>query len=272
MPATFDMARFQVINYDQATGVESFTVSSIINGVSGTMFFNGNTFAFDVKRTAPTESAVVTTPGRVNTGTPGVATPFQEIIDIRAIGPLVLGNEFRITYYDTFLGPLAGPSVTDNYIITTANCFVRGTLIRTPTGDMPVEDLKVGDQLISVGTLKDRKELIPYSEELAKPIVRVIKYRTRGKLDKITRPVKIVSGAFGKNLPTQDLFVSPWHAFIQNGFLKSAENMLNGSTIDYDNSCESAEYYHFELEEHSVIIANGVETESFYDDAKDLVA
>ena len=265
------MARFDVINYDQAAGVESLTVSSIINGVNGTVFTNGNTFAFDVQRINPTVSAVVTSPGQVNTGTPGVSTPFQEIIDISAIGPLVLNDEFTVTYYDTFLGA-TGPNVTDDYIITTANCFVRGTLIRTPTGDMPVEDLKVGDQLISVGTLKDRKEVIPYSKELAKPIVRVIKYRTRGKLDKITRPVKIVSGAFGKNLPTQDLFVSPWHAFIQNGFLKSAENMLNGSTIDYDNSCESAEYYHFELEEHSVIVANGVETESFYDDAKDLVA
>jgi hypothetical protein len=267
MAATFDMARFQVINYDQAAGDESLTVSSIVTS-TGTRFLSGNTFAFNVQRISPTVSSVVTTVGEVNNGVTG---PYQKIIDISAIGPLVLGDTYRVIYYDTALGP-TGPNVTDDIQVLVDSCFVRGTLIRTPTGDMPVEDLKVGDQLISVGTLKDRKELIPYSEELAKPIVRVIKYRTRGKLDKITRPVKIVSGAFGENLPIQDLFVSPWHAFIQNGFLKSAEKMLNGSTIDYDNSCESAEYYHFELEEHSVIIANGVETESFYDDAKDLVA
>jgi len=261
------MGQFVVINYDQAVGDESLTVSSNVSSL-GTLFFNNNTFAFDVQRISPTASSVVTTVGEVNNG---VAGPYQKILDISAIGPLVLGDTYRVIYYDTLLGP-SGPNVTDDIAVTSGSCFVRGTLIRTPTGDMPVEDLKVGDQLISVGTLKDRKELIPYSEELAKPIVRVIKYRTRGKLDKITRPVKIVSGAFGENLPTKDLFVSPWHAFIQNGFLKSAENMLNGSTIDYDNSCESAEYYHFELEEHSVIIANGVETETFYDDAKDLVA
>jgi len=267
MSGTFDMGRFDIINYDQTPGVESLTVRSLVSSI-GSLFISGNTFVFDAQRISPTPSAIITTVGRVNNGVTGF---FQETIDISAIGPLVLSDIYRVTYYDTLFGP-SGPNIQDDIQVLIDSCFVRGTLIRTPTGDIPVEDLKVRDQLISVGTLKDRKELIPYSEELAKPIVRVIKYRTRGKLDKITRPVKIVSGAFGENLPTKDLFVSPWHAFIQNGFLKSAENMLNGSTIDYDNSCESAEYYHFELEEHSVIIANGVETESFYDDAKDLVA
>lgn len=266
------MDRFQVINYnnDPLQGPDSVSVSSLVSDTG--IFTKNNSFSFDVQRlvSGTVTGPIVTTSPLVNNGAPG---PFQQTINISTIGPLNIDDQFRVTYYDVFFGSGAGaPTVTDDLTVTSSSCFVRGTLIRTPTGDMPVEDLKVGDSIFSVGTLKDRRDLIPYSDKLAKPIVRVIKYRTQGKLDKITRPVKITAGAFGDNLPTQDLFVSPWHAFVKDGRLKSAEHMLNGSTIDYDNSCESAEYYHLELEEHSAIIANGVETESFYDDTKPPVA
>jgi hypothetical protein len=42
-------------------------------------------------------------------------------------------------------------------------------------------------------------------------------------------------------------------------------NLINGKTIYQDNECKSIEYYHLECEEHSVIYANGVLSETYID-------
>jgi hypothetical protein len=261
--STFDLVRLRNINYDLTA--ETLTVE-YVNAAAGALFISGNIFNIDVQRTAPTTSAVVTTTAGENLGVADAEG--SQIINMSSIG-ISGADEFTIIYYDQALGP-TGPNIT--VAADTIRCFVRGTLIRTSTGDVRVEDLKVGDYIISVGTLKDRHKLVPYSQPLPKPITRIVTSSLSGKLDSVSRPVKITAGAFGENLPTQDLFVSPWHAFVKDGRLKSAEHMLNGSTINYDHSCESVDYYHLELDEHSAIIANGVETESFYDDRKPPVA
>lgn len=261
--STFDLVRLRNVNYDLTA--QTLTVE-YVNAASGALFTSGNIFNLDVQRTAPTTSAVLTATAGENLGVADEQVFYN--VNMTSIG-LSSSDEFTIIYYDQSLGP-SGPHVT--VTADTIRCFVRGTLIRTSTGDVRVEDLKVGDYIISVGTLKDRHKLVPYSQPLPKPITRIVTSSLSGKLDSISRPVKITAGAFGENLPTQDLFVSPWHAFVKDGRLKSAEHMLNGSTIDYDQSCESVDYYHLELDEHSAIIANGVETESFYDDRKPSVA
>lgn len=263
MYPVFDIAPFIITNYDTTMGSEKLDFESAVISDGTGAFTSGNTFSIDVQRLTPAAGPIVTQSVGIIAGN---AEPLKIRVDLTLYEAPVIDETYRITFYDT-AGGIGGATRIDDIVLLSTSCFVDGTLIRTPTGDVRVEDLKVGDSLISVGTLKDRQELVRYSEPLEKRIVRIINYTTTGKLNRITRPVKIVAGAFGENLPTQDLFVSPWHAFVRDGVLKSAENMLNGSTIDYAQSCESAEYYHVELEEHSAIIANGVETESFYDDA-----
>ena len=44
-----------------------------------------------------------------------------------------------------------------------------------------------------------------------------------------------------------------------------ARDIVNGETIYQDNECNSIEYYHLELQEHSAISVNGVLCESFLD-------
>jgi hypothetical protein len=255
--ANFTVNTFEIYDYNSALGV----IYIRGNNTTSSAVFVPDMFAtMRAEKTNPPTGGDASSTSFKNDGVDG--TQFYTDIDVNAIGSVNPGDEFTLTYFET--GGAGVPNVQELNIAI--SCFVRGTLIRTPTGDVPVEELKAGDSVVSTGTLKDRRELVPYSSPVSKPIVKILNSTIRNNLTSITRPVKIVAGAFGKNLPTQDLFVSPWHGFIENGFLKSAQNMLNGSTINYDHSCESVEYYHLELEEHSVIIANGVEAETLYAD------
>lgn len=166
---------------------------------------------------------------------------------------------------------IPGPANNNLILFTRVDirCFVEGTLIRTASGEVPVESLKVGDRVISVGTLKDRKNFEPYGSVESVEIKNMIEFEVPYEIlyDK-KLPVKIKAGALGGNSPEQDLFVSPCHGMVVDGVLQNAGTLVNGDTIDYAHSVQSVKYYHIELEQHSVILANGAKTESYYDDSK----
>lgn len=44
-----------------------------------------------------------------------------------------------------------------------------------------------------------------------------------------------------------------------------AKDLVNGTTIFQDESFSSIEYYHVEVKDHSVINANGILAESYFD-------
>jgi hypothetical protein len=166
---------------------------------------------------------------------------------------------------------IAGPAHNNLIIFTLVDirCFVEGTLIRTASGDVPVESLKVGDRVISVGTLKDRKNFEPYSSVESVEIKNMIEFEVPYEtLNDKKRPVKIKAGALEANVPEQDLYVSPCHGMVVDGVLQNAGTLVNGDTIDYDRSVQSVKYYHIELEQHSVILANGAKAESYFDDSE----
>jgi hypothetical protein len=50
---------------------------------------------------------------------------------------------------------------------------------------------------------------------------------------------------------------------IMGGKMKSAFECINGETITQDFNLVDVEYFHFEVEPHSVIDAEGVQVESF---------
>ena len=89
------------------------------------------------------------------------------------------------------------------------------------------------------------------------------------------RPVRIRQGALGGDRPDGDLIVSPDHRLIVEGqaaralwgedeVLVAARDLINGQGIARDLAAKSVTYYHLMLEHHQVLLANGVETESFH--------
>jgi len=135
------------------------------------------------------------------------------------------------------------------------HCFLKGTQILTLQGERSIEDLRIGDLVMTVsGEAKSIKW------------IGCMRFDRDGQTswDDTVVPVKIVRGAFNDDLPHSDLYVSRGHRFLVNGLLISAGDLINGSTITRLKSTNSdvLEYLHIELESHDVILANGAPAET----------
>lgn len=138
--------------------------------------------------------------------------------------------------------------------LTFTSCFLRGTLIQTPEGDIPVEDLRVGDVVVThngVAEIKwvGRRRLDP--KAIDKP--------------RDTLPVRIQAGAIAENVPARDLYVSPDHCMFLEGSLIPAKFLMNGTTVTQEPTLVPFEYFHIELEQHSIVLAEGAQTETYLD-------
>jgi hypothetical protein len=141
-----------------------------------------------------------------------------------------------------------------------AHCFLKGTQILTAHGERPIEDLQIGEVILTV------------SGE-AKPVkwIGQMRFERDGQAswDDEVAPIKIARGAFNGELPHTDLYVSGCHRFFINGLLIPARDLTNGRSIT-QLSCmgvDVLEYLHIELEEHDVVLANGAPAETLDDNA-----
>jgi hypothetical protein len=155
-------------------------------------------------------------------------------------------------------GPLtvseSGDNVTLGAGTSVFTCFLAGTRILTPRGEVAIEDLQAGDLVVTAnGEAMEIKDLA------------VNRTGTRFVDPAQVMPVKISAGAFGDALPARDLYVSPDHSFYFDGVLVPAQLLINGSTIRQISRPGPIDYYHIELDPHALIIAEGVATESFLD-------
>ena len=136
-----------------------------------------------------------------------------------------------------------------------AACFLAGTRIRTPDGEVDVENLKIGDIVATAS-----------GDSVA---VRWIGVRTVATLFADVHrlmPVRIQTGALAHNVPARDLLVSPDHAMFVNGTLVHAGALVNGSTITREtNMPPRFTYYHVEVADHALILAENAPAETFVD-------
>lgn len=138
-------------------------------------------------------------------------------------------------------------------ISLTAPCFRTGTRILTNRGELPVETIKVGDQVSTI--LHDRLATVIWVGCRRVDCARHPDPRQ-------VWPVCIRAGAFGPSCPHNDLYVSPDHAIFVNDVLIPARHLLNGTSIS-QRPCDEVTYHHLELAEHDVLLAEGLTVESY---------
>ena len=137
-----------------------------------------------------------------------------------------------------------------------APCYCPGTLIQMERGQKRVEDLKIGDEVMTMsGALRPIKWIgrRSYSGRFA-----------AGQKDIL--PICIKAGASEDHVPRRDLWISPHHAMYIDGVLIEAKDLVNGASIVKAERADKVEYFHIELDTHDVIIAEGALSESFVDD------
>jgi len=137
----------------------------------------------------------------------------------------------------------------------TYTCYLKGTHIATPEGEVKVEDLKAGDKV-----------------NTASGDINTVKWIGFRKLNRFqlptehalrASPIRICNGAFAENVPHRDLTVSPGHRFNFDGALVPALSLVNGLTITQDFDVQQFEYYHIELEKFDMLLAEGAAAESY---------
>jgi hypothetical protein len=132
--------------------------------------------------------------------------------------------------------------------------FVAGTLIRRPEGEVVVEDLQVGDLVL---TSSGEARLVKWIGH------RNIDCRAQSGASAI-HPIRIAVDAFGANRPSQDLFLSPGHSIavdLCGEVLIPAASLINGSTIA-EVAVDEVSYWHVELDSHDLLLANNLPAES----------
>jgi hypothetical protein len=142
-------------------------------------------------------------------------------------------------------------------------CFCAGTEIATPSGVRPVEDLMAGDLVLT-------------AEGTARPILWIGSTRISHaalQANPSQRPIVIAANAFGPGAPDTDLHVSPQHRVLAEGpmcdllFGEAAvlvpARFLVGRLAEVAVPTADVDYYHILLEDHDMLVSNGLVTESF---------
>jgi hypothetical protein len=136
-----------------------------------------------------------------------------------------------------------------------ASCFLPGTRIKTTEGEINIEELRIGDNVL---TASGEAKPIKFIGRRTVSRERTRRWNGEG-------PVKISRFAIDGKAPCSDLYVSPAHAVYIDGILIRASNLVNGVTILADAKPEalSLTYLHIELDTHEAILAEGLAVESF---------
>lgn len=156
-----------------------------------------------------------------------------------------------------FDGEISGAAIYDEIVDPeTLACLVKGTLIETSKGMVAVEDLIVGDM---VKTMDHGFQALGWVDSTSVPGV--------GKM----APVRIAKGALGNE---REMRMSPHHRILATGWraqalfgetevLVAAIDLVNDSTIRQVQSANEVVYFHLGFEDHEIIFAEGIPTESF---------
>ncbi|MEO1137977.1 MAG: Hint domain-containing protein [Pseudomonadota bacterium] len=140
-------------------------------------------------------------------------------------------------------------------------CYAPGSMIATPGGDVPVEVLRSGDMILAADGLARAVRWVWSGVE---PL------ETVGLAQK---PILIRQGALGPNLPVRDLVLSGQHRvvvgmhdqledFFDTPAMVPAKALTGLPGIRFMPGKKAMRWHHFLCDDHSVVFANGLASES----------
>ena len=136
------------------------------------------------------------------------------------------------------------------------HCFGLGTLIRTDHGEVPVEDLAIGDTVMTTNGAVPVKFVGR----------RTLKRSASASWHPAVLPIGVAKFAIDEQTPSRDLYLSQRHCLLIDEVLIQVDQLINGQSIVVDHDAmasEVIEYFSVELDTHQVIFAEGLAAETF---------
>jgi hypothetical protein len=160
---------------------------------------------------------------------------------------------------------IVGTSGTGTDSATMAVCFVQGTLIATADGDIPVEDLKVGDLVETLDRGQQPLRWVGQRHLDARELTE----------NANLRPIRIRKNVVSAEKGVGDLVVSPQHRILiaskvaqrmfgNTEILVPAKQLLAIEGVEIADDLEDVTYFHILFDQHEIVYANGVPSESLH--------
>lgn len=133
-----------------------------------------------------------------------------------------------------------------------------GARIRAARGDVAVETITYGDAVV----------VIRDGHEGLEPVIWVGQSHidvARHAHPEEAAPIRLRKDALATDQPSQDLLVSPEHCLIIDGLCVPAKLLVNGGSIVSERDHPPFTYYHLELEQHGILLAENTPAESYLD-------
>ncbi|MDN7353273.1 Hint domain-containing protein [Acetobacter senegalensis] len=147
----------------------------------------------------------------------------------------------------------------DDGSLVIETCFLAGSMIETPRGDSAVENLRLGDDVFAYVNGRPEKRRVIWAGKAHATV------RPDLPDDEAGYPVRILKNAIADGVPYKDMLITAEHCLFFDGRFVPVRMLVNGRSIFYDKSIFSYDYYHIETEQHSVLKADGMLTESYLD-------
>ena len=180
-----------------------------------------------------------------------------QVVSLNADGTLSVtsDSDFETVNFTYEVESSTGEKDVGFVTVATVPCFVAGTMIETDAGQRKVEELKPGD--------------LVWTMDHGLQSLRWIGQRTVAALGNFA-PVCVTAGTFGDHA---NLLLSPQHRILVRDpladlvfgtpeVLIAAKHLINGQSVQLVEG-GSVTYVHLLFDQHEIVMANGLATESF---------
>jgi len=259
------------------TDADSFTLSfsKPVENLSFTVGdVNSNGFQGGFNDRMVVESTLGSTPVVTNlsSGTSGTTAVYEAPFDTNIVQTVTVAGPFdQITLTNFDPDQQHGWLFLNTAEVQNVICFTKGTLIATENGQVAIENLKPGDQVMT----RDRG--MQPLRWIGKKEISPAMLRVNEKL----RPVRIQAGALANDLPVRDLLVSRQHRMLAvsrisermfgaEEVLISAIKLTELPGIDLAPLEGPVTYFHMLFDQHEIVYAEGTPAESLHTGAEAL--